>query len=165
MSKNFELLQRIGKVEALFDTAIQAEDAVPEAKDESSLALDKDTFERIMLNASLPDVFETVNEPPPLEAFRTWSEPRPDVPERNKASVSQDFDFATVFRPSENPASWIDNFEDYVERSSTQNTLESPSSSETPASETAVEEHKLPLPTSSRGMESTAPVKEPVRRN
>jgi len=160
MSKNFELLQRIGNVEALFETAIQAEDAVLAAKDESSLALDKETFERIMLNPSLPDVFETVNEPPPLETFSEWSEPRPDVLEQNEASVSQDDDFATAFRPVENPTSWIDDFEEYIEKGSTQNTLKDPYSPTTAATE-----QKLPLPTSSTGRGSTAQVKEGVRQS
>ena len=125
MSKNFELLQRVGNVQTLFETAIQGEDTVPAAKDEASLALDKETFERIMLNASLPDVFETVNEPP-FGTFGTWPEPRPVLDEK-KASVSQDDDFATIFRPSENPTSWIDDFADYVEKNSMQNAVESPS--------------------------------------
>src|SRR5690349_21519479 len=114
MSKNFELLQRVGNVQALFETAIQGEDAVPAAKDEANPARDKETFERIMLNAPLPDVFETVTETP-IGAFRTWPEPSP-VLEHNKASVSQDDDFRNIFRSSENPTSWIDDFADYVEK-------------------------------------------------
>src|SRR5438105_1061635 len=108
MSKNFELLQRVGNVQTLFETAIQGEDTVPAAKDEASLVLDKETFERIMLNASLPDVFETVNEPP-VGTFGTWPEPRP-VLEHNKASVAQDDDFATIFRPSKIPPAGMTNF-------------------------------------------------------
>lgn len=157
MSKNFELLQRIGNVEALFETAIQGEDAVAAAKDEASLALDKETFERIMLNASLPDVFETVTEPL-SGTLGTW--PSPDELEQNKASVSQDNDYAAIFRPSENPTSWIDDFKDFVEKSSAQNAAESPSSPKT-----AAREQNLPLPTSSTGMESTAPTREQIRRN
>jgi hypothetical protein len=157
MSKNFELLQRMGNVEALFET-IQAEDAVPGAKNESSLDLDKETFERIMLNASLPDVFETVTEPP-LGTFGAWSKPRPDALEQNKAGVSQDDDYAIAFRSSENPTSWIDDFEDDPEKSSTQNAVKSPSST------TKAEKQKLPLPASSTGMESTAPARKDAQHN
>jgi len=160
MSKNFELLQRLGDIEALFETAIQAEDAVPTAKDEANLELDRETFERVMLNASLPDVFETVNEPP-LGTLGAWSELRPDVLEQNKASVSQDDDYAAVFRPSENPISWLNYFDNHLEKNPSQNTLKGPSSPKT-----AAEEQKLPLPTSSTGKESTAPViKKAVRQN
>src|SRR5260370_10416737 len=159
MSKNFELLQRLGNVEALFETAIQAEDAVPTAKDEANLELDKETFERIMLNASLPDVFETVNEPP-LGTLEAWSEPRLDLLEENKASVSQADDFATVFRPSENPTSWVDDFEDFVEKSCMKNAVKSLSSPKTAATE-----QELPLPSSATGRESTAPVREKAQRS
>src|SRR5438034_10119117 len=85
MSKNFELLQRIGNVEALFETSIQGDDAVPAAKDGPNLALDKETFERIILNASLPDVFETVTDPP-LATFGALSELRPDVRAKHQAT-------------------------------------------------------------------------------
>ena len=158
MSKNFELLQRVGNAEALFETAVQADDAVPAAKDESGLALDRETFDRIMLNASLPDVFETVTEPP-LGTAGPWSESRPNVLEQNRATVSQGDDYTTVVRPSENPTSWIDDFEDFVEKSSAQNAVESP------WPKTAAGEQKLPLPTNSTGVESTAPVREQIRRN
>jgi len=148
MSKNFELLQRIGNVEALFETSIQGDDAVPAAKDGPNLALDKETFERIILNASLPDVFETVTDPP-LGTFGAWSELRPDVLEQNKASVSQDDDYAAVFRPSENPISWLNYFDSHLEENSSQNTLKGPASPKTAATE-----QKLSSPTSPAGKES-----------
>ena len=158
MSKNFELLQRIGNVEALFETSIQGDDAVPAAKDGPNLALDKETFERIILNASLPDVFETVTDPP-LGTFGAWSELRPDVLEQNKASVSQDDDYAAVFRPSENPISWLNYFDSHLEENSSQNTLKGPASPKTAATE-----QKLSSPTSPAGKESAAPVREKARQ-
>jgi Mrp family chromosome partitioning ATPase len=159
MSKNFELLQRIGNAEALFETVIEADDAVPAAKDESSLALDKETFERIMLNASLPDVFETVTEPLP-GTFEEWSDPRPNALGESKANVSQVDDYATVFRPSGNATSWFDDFENFVEKNSAQNAVESPSSAET-----AAKEQKLPSPTRSSGVESTAVPRKRIRQS
>jgi protein-tyrosine kinase len=158
MSKNFELLQRVGNVQALFETAIQGEDAVPAAKDEANPARDKETFERIMLNAPLPDVFETVTETP-IGAFRTWPEPSP-VLEPNKASVSQDDDFRNIFRSSENPTSWIDDFADYVEKNSMPNAVESSS-----LPKAAPEEQELRPPTSPTGVESTATVREETQRS
>jgi len=159
MSKNFELLQRVGNVQTLFETAIQGEDTVPAAKDEASLALDKETFERIMLNASLPDVFETVTEPLP-GTFEEWSDPRPDALGEGKANVSQVDDYATVFRPSENATSWFDDFENFVEKNSGQNAAESPS-----LPKAAPEGQELRVPTSPTGMGSTTLVREEARRS
>jgi Mrp family chromosome partitioning ATPase len=62
MSKNFELLQRIGSDEELFRTELPAKDASVTAEFEPGLALDQETFDRLTEKASLMGLFKTSNE-------------------------------------------------------------------------------------------------------
>ena len=62
MSKNFELLQRIGGDEELFRTEVPAKDATVAAEFEPSLALDQETLDRLVEKASLMGLFKTSNE-------------------------------------------------------------------------------------------------------
>jgi protein-tyrosine kinase len=62
MSKNFELLQRIGSDEELFRTEVPAKDATVAAEFEPGLPLDQETFDRLMEKATLMGLFKTSNE-------------------------------------------------------------------------------------------------------
>jgi Mrp family chromosome partitioning ATPase len=59
MSKNFELLHQIGTEEELFQAASQWVDAVSAKNGNSSPEVDKEARDRILQNASLPDVLRT----------------------------------------------------------------------------------------------------------
>jgi Mrp family chromosome partitioning ATPase len=62
MSKNFELLQRIGNDEELFHTEVQTKDAAVIAEFEPELDLDQETFERLVEKASSMGLFQTADE-------------------------------------------------------------------------------------------------------
>jgi protein-tyrosine kinase len=59
MSKNFELLQRIGSDQELFCTEGQSKDAAVTTAIEPGLALDQEAFERLLERASLMGLFHT----------------------------------------------------------------------------------------------------------
>jgi Mrp family chromosome partitioning ATPase len=63
MSKNFELLQKIGSDEELFRTAVQSEDAAAVQEIEPDPASDQEAFEGIIEMASVAGLFEPANEP------------------------------------------------------------------------------------------------------
>src|SRR5207247_7607373 len=64
-----------------------------------------------------------------------------------------------VFRHSENPSVWLNDFDSYLEENYAQNTLKGPASPKTAATE-----QKLSSPTSPAGKESAAPVREKARQ-
>jgi Mrp family chromosome partitioning ATPase len=102
MSKNFELLQQIGNEEELFRTARQSTGVVPAENAEPSPELDKEARQRILQNASLPDVFQTTSATPgPILAL--CSELTYDLNEEVASTSSQKAPSAGEFRNSRNP--------------------------------------------------------------
>jgi protein-tyrosine kinase len=103
MSKNFELLQHVGSEEELFQAARHSVDLVSAKNGNSDRELDKEAREKILQNASLPDVLRTASEtssPTPAAS----SEPSGDVKER-RSSNGQESVSAGEFRNSRNPSS------------------------------------------------------------
>lgn len=103
MSKNFELLQRVGNGQELFRKPVPPRGA---AGTEVIPELDKDAFEIFLQNASLPNVLETASKPKdPIVAEHPEPGSRQSV---ESASVTAQSDVSTnVFRTSRNPASPI----------------------------------------------------------
>lgn len=103
MSKNFELLQRVGSGQELFRRPVPPPGA---AGTEAIPELDKDAFEIFLQNASLPNVLETASKPEdPIVAEHPELGSRQSV---ESASVITQSDVSTnVFRTSRNPASPI----------------------------------------------------------
>jgi Mrp family chromosome partitioning ATPase len=107
MSKNFELLQHVGTDEELFRTTGQSGDAVPAADAETSPDLDKETLERILQKASLPDVFQIANEPghqSPILSSEHGSDLRGESASKNLKNDAS----ANPFRTPRNPTSQLD---------------------------------------------------------
>jgi Mrp family chromosome partitioning ATPase len=104
MSKNFELLQHIGNEEELFQAACQSVDSVSAKNGDSDPELDKEAREKILQNASLPDVLRTASET--LSPTRAMcSEPRTDLNEESRSTNGQKVVSAGEFRNSRNPSS------------------------------------------------------------
>jgi len=103
MSKNFELLQQVGNDEELFRRTAYPGDAIPVADAEPSLELDKETLERILQKASLPDVFEIASDPEP-QTFAVRSELSPDLNVEGASGNPQGTTSAYALRTSKNPA-------------------------------------------------------------
>jgi len=103
MSKNFELLQQVGNDEELFRRTAQPGDAIPVADVEPSLELEKETIERILQKASLPDVFQITSEPE-RETLRVRPELSPDLNVESASVNLQSKTSADAFRTSKNPA-------------------------------------------------------------
>jgi len=103
MSKNFELLQKVGNDEEVFRTAVQTGDAVRAAGGEPSPELDKEALERILQKASLPDVFQITSEPE-RRTLAVRSEVSTDLNVENALCNLQSKTSADEFRSSKNRA-------------------------------------------------------------
>jgi Mrp family chromosome partitioning ATPase len=103
MSKNFELLQQARNDEELFQTAAQPRDAVAAAGAGPSPELDKETVERTLQKASLPDVFQITSEPE-RQPLSVRSELSPDLDVENASGNLQTKTLADRFRTSSNLA-------------------------------------------------------------
>jgi protein-tyrosine kinase len=106
MSKNFELLQRIGKDEELFRTEVQSKDAAVAAEFEPGLALDQETFDRLMEKASLMGLFQTSNETS-QDTLAERSEFSFDAGVESEPRKALNETSADSFRTSRNPSSPI----------------------------------------------------------
>jgi Mrp family chromosome partitioning ATPase len=105
MSKNFELLQRVGSEEELFQPTFQSVSTVS-AKEDPNLELDQEARDKILRNASLPDVLQTASELP-SNALGARSEFR-SVPNRESVATNvQHAPAANEFRNSRNPSNLI----------------------------------------------------------
>jgi len=103
MSKNFELLQQAGNDEELFRRTAHPGDPIPVADAEPSLELDKETLERILQNASLPDVFQITSDPE-RQTLAVRSELSPDLNGEGASGNRQSKTSADTLRTSKNPA-------------------------------------------------------------
>jgi hypothetical protein len=88
MSKNFELLQKIGGDEKLFRPVTATVDDFAENHKEEKSPLDGDFRDRFLQNASLPDVFQTASEPA-SRVPAAISELQPGRVEESKQGVSE----------------------------------------------------------------------------
>jgi len=107
MSKNFELLQQIGSEEELFQTARETVQGVPAGNADYDREEDKGVHDRFLRHASLPDVFQSVNE----LSHPTHAElPELDTSEFAESGSNnyQEDHAASEFWPSENPTGVID---------------------------------------------------------
>src|SRR6267378_2850157 len=118
MSKNFELLQQVGNDEELFRRTAYPGDAIPVADGEPSLELDKETLERILQKASLPDVFEIASDPEP-QTLAARSELSPDLNVEGASGNPQGTTSAYALRTSKNPADPIGELEKHAENRAT----------------------------------------------
>jgi Mrp family chromosome partitioning ATPase len=106
MSKNFELLRRIGNDEELFRTEVPAKDATVTAEFEPGLPLDQETFDKLMEKATLMGLFKNSNETSqdtPAECSKSNFQADLESTSR-KAPVDTP---AASFRTSRNPSSPI----------------------------------------------------------
>jgi len=103
MSKNFELLQQVGNDEELFRRTAQPGDAIPVADVEPFFVMDKETIERILQKASLPDVFQITSELE-RETLTVRPELSPDLNVESASGNLQSKTSADAFRTSKNPA-------------------------------------------------------------
>jgi Mrp family chromosome partitioning ATPase len=103
MSKNFELLQQIGHDEEVFRTVVQSGDTVPAAGGEPSLELDKETLEKFLQQASLPDVFQITSEPE-RRTLTVCPELSPDLNTENPSRNQQNYTSVGPIRTSRNAA-------------------------------------------------------------
>jgi Mrp family chromosome partitioning ATPase len=101
MSKNFELLQEIGSEEELFRTSAPLKDAVSEANGELDAESAKAARDRILQTASLPNVFQTSDEPSGYTPALTL-EQRVHLDEDSDQKTLQDSSTAAMLRPSRN---------------------------------------------------------------
>src|SRR5258708_32878778 len=106
MSKNFELLQQLGQDEEVFQTAVQSGDTVSAADGEPGPELDKETLEKFLQQASLPDVFQITSEPD-RRTLTVRSELSPDLNTKNPSRNQQNYLSVDAIRTSRNAASPI----------------------------------------------------------
>jgi protein-tyrosine kinase len=106
MSKNFELLQIVGGDDDLFRTSGRLTDIVAKANGESSPELDEETRDRILRNASLPNIFETCNEPSESTSIAA-AERSSGLHEESGRGCLQNSTVAEAFRTSKNLTSPI----------------------------------------------------------
>jgi Mrp family chromosome partitioning ATPase len=106
MSKNFELLQRIGFDEELFQTGCPPTEDDLAKGGRTYPELDKEAREKILQNASLPDVLEGARNEP-LSALAGLSELNIDVNEERDAKSHVETLPLEQFRTSRNPSSPI----------------------------------------------------------
>jgi Mrp family chromosome partitioning ATPase len=106
MSKNFELLQQAGNDEELFRRTAHPGDAIPVADAEPNFELDKETLERILQNASLPDVFQITSEPE-RQTLTVRSELIPDLNVESASGNLQGETSADALQTSKNAAASI----------------------------------------------------------
>jgi Mrp family chromosome partitioning ATPase len=102
MSKNFELLHQMGTEEELFQPASQSVDGVSAKNGNSSPELDREARERILQNASLPDVLRTARATPSV-----FSEAATGLSAVNGEANGQNAASAGEFRNSRNPSGSI----------------------------------------------------------
>src|SRR5580700_7840760 len=124
MSKNFELLQQIGNEEELFQAACHSVDPLSARNGNSDPELDKEAREKILQNASLPDVLRTASEtssPTPA----VCSEPGSDVNKRSGSTNGEKSVSAGEFRNSRNPSSPMRESAKQAEQGRQQSTLKS----------------------------------------
>jgi hypothetical protein len=107
MSKNLELLQIVGGDDDLFRTSGRLTDIVAKANGESSPELDEETRDRILRNASLPNIFETCNEPSESTSIAA-AERSSGLHEESGRGCLQNSTVAEAFRTSKNLTSPID---------------------------------------------------------
>jgi Mrp family chromosome partitioning ATPase len=103
MSKNFELLQKIGSDEELFRTAVQFEDAAAVQEIEPDPASDQEAFEGIIEMASVAGLFEPASEPR-KQTLTVGSEMSPDKGLEDAARKAPSDSSADTFGNSRNPA-------------------------------------------------------------
>lgn len=103
MSKNFELLQQLGSEEELFQTGGPSTETAPAKSGGPNMELDREAREKILQNASLPDVFQgTTKDPDPVLAKP--SELNFDLNEERDPRILQDPPPSEEFRTSRNPS-------------------------------------------------------------
>jgi Mrp family chromosome partitioning ATPase len=106
MSKNFELLQQVGDDKELFRRAVHVVDARARVDSGPNPNVDKETVERILQKASLPDVFQSPSEPE-RQTQGGCSEFCHDLNEQSASRNLQDDASVKSFRTSRNPGSPI----------------------------------------------------------
>jgi Mrp family chromosome partitioning ATPase len=126
MSKNFELLQKIGNDEELFRTGVNSKDAAMAVELELASTLDKETFERLMEKASLMDLFQTSSEPS-QQTLPQRSEISRDAIMQSSSKKSVCETAADEFRTSRNPTSLIGDLRMIAEGRVTQNAAQAAS--------------------------------------
>jgi Mrp family chromosome partitioning ATPase len=107
MSKNFELLQQIGNEEELFQAACQSVNAISSKNGDSNPELDKEAREKILQNASLPNVLRPANVALSTATPAVCSEPNADLKEEVGSTDCQSAVAAREFRNSRNPSTPI----------------------------------------------------------
>jgi protein-tyrosine kinase len=123
MSKNFELLQHIGNEEELFQAACQSVDGVAAKNGNSDPELDKEAREKILQNASLPDVLRT--------ASAKCSEPSTDPTKESGSANGPKAVSAGEFRNSRNPSSPMGESANHAEHGMTESARKSDSPTRT----------------------------------
>jgi Mrp family chromosome partitioning ATPase len=126
MSKNFELLQQIGNEEELFQAACHSVDLLSAKNGNSDPELDKEARERILQNASLPDVLRTASEmssPTPA----VCSQGSTDLNMESGSANGQKAVSAGEFRNSRNPSSPMGESANHVEQGMMTDTAQSDS--------------------------------------
>jgi len=126
MSKNFELLQQIGNEEELFQAACHSVDPLSAKNGDSDPELDKEARERILQNASLPDVTRTASETSsPTPAL--CSEPSSDLSKETGLTNGQKAVSAEEFRNSRNPSNPMGESANHAEQGMMQGTAKTDS--------------------------------------
>jgi Mrp family chromosome partitioning ATPase len=147
MSKNFELLQQIGNEEELFQAACQPANAISAKNGNSNPELDSAAREKILQNASLPDVLQAGGgtSGPTLTVS---SEASVDLNEEGQSASLRKTVSVEEFRTSRNPSRPIGEPEKHAEDIATQRGTKSDSLSRVFSAD---RKSKVSFPTTSRG--------------